>query len=175
MFCGPISSSCPRSDRITVKPFETLTREIWLIHRPGSLYCLSSQVRRYLLQQKGRPCVDVVHSGSSTNTCSAGLLVLSSVGAVASVKTAIPQTSQYPGANALHHWTEVMNPHAKLERQKLLDQAERRRKSRHLLQVTHLTKLPDRCIQVAYCLLGGLQAIIAQGHLARWLFRLHSR
>ena len=89
-----------------------------------------------------------VHSDHSTNACFAGHFLLFSARALASVKTALPQTSQYDGANALNHWTEVMNPHAKLERQKLLDQAEKRRKSRHLLQVTHYRRL-ERCFQVA--------------------------
>ena len=43
--------------------------------------------------------------------------------------------SDYAGANALRDWTALMNPHAKIQRQNLLQQAEKRKKSRHLLQV----------------------------------------
>lgn len=47
--------------------------------------------------------------------------------------------SDYAGANALREWTAIMNPHAKVQRQHLLDQASKRKKSRHLLQVWSLT------------------------------------
>ncbi len=65
--------------------------------------------------------------------CSTGQLLVSAW-AAASSQTVTLQKSDYPGANALREWTDVMNPHAKLQRQQLLEQAERR-KSRHLLQV----------------------------------------
>lgn len=63
-----------------------------------------------------------------------GLVVLPLASAIYSEEAHL-RKSDFAGANALREWTAVMNPHAKIQRQNLLEQAEKRKKSRHLLQV----------------------------------------
>ncbi|KAK9844847.1 hypothetical protein WJX74_007583 [Apatococcus lobatus] len=66
----------------------------------------------------------------------AGLFLLppASTAVHSELEETYPRRSEFAGANALRDWTALMNPHAKVQRQNLLEQAEKRRKSRHLLQ-----------------------------------------
>ena len=64
-----------------------------------------------------------------------GILLLASASHENLGEGAHLKKSDYHGANALRDWTALMNPHAKLQRQKLVEQAEERKRRRKLLQV----------------------------------------